>query len=74
MNKNLVLVAGVLAVIGLIVNVGVDLDNVYDMTTTGLWAATVVVAFAGAFLGGKKTVKHDGPSSGASAGTDAQPA
>ena len=54
MNRTLVLVAGVLALIGLIVNVAIDLDNVYDMTTSALWAVTLILAFAGAFAGGKK--------------------
>ena len=54
MNRNLVLIGGILALIGLIVNVAFDLDNVYDMTTTALWLITLVVVFAGAFLGGKK--------------------
>ncbi|MDG6920279.1 MAG: hypothetical protein JRN44_00785 [Nitrososphaerota archaeon] len=55
MNRNLVLIGGVLALIGLFVNVAVDLDNVYDMTTSTLWLLTVIVVFAGAFLGGKKS-------------------
>jgi hypothetical protein len=54
MKKNLVIVAAVLAFIGLIVNVAVDLDNVYDMTTTLLWVLTLVLALAGAFLGSEK--------------------
>ncbi len=53
MNKNLVLIAGVLAVIGLLVNAAFDLDNVYDMTTTVIWVLTLIFAFAGAFTGGK---------------------
>ncbi len=55
MNRNLVIIGGILALVGLIVNVAVDLDNVYDMTTTALWLLTVIVVFAGAFLGGKKS-------------------
>ncbi|MDG7007250.1 MAG: hypothetical protein JRN06_03265 [Nitrososphaerota archaeon] len=54
MNRNLVLIGGILALIGLIVNVAFDLDNVYDMTTTTLWLITLIVVFAGVFLGGKK--------------------
>ena len=50
MNKNLIIVGGVLALIGLIVNVAVDRDNVYDMTTVALWALTVIFVF----VGGKK--------------------
>lgn len=52
MNKNLAIAAGVLALIGLIVNAAFDLDNVYDMSTTGLWVITMLVAFAAAFIGG----------------------
>lgn len=55
MNKTLVIIAGVVAVIGLIINAAVDLDNPYDMTTTTLWLVTLVLAFAGAFVGGKKS-------------------
>jgi hypothetical protein len=54
LNKNLVIGAGVLALIGLIVNAAVDLDNVYDMTTTTLWLLTVILVFAGVFMGGRK--------------------
>ena len=54
MNRNLVIIGGILALIGLIVNVGVDRDNVYDMTTVALWALTVIFVFVGAFVGGKK--------------------
>lgn len=53
MNKNLVLIAGVLALVGLIVNAMFDLDNVYDMTTSVIWLLTLIFAFAGALLGGK---------------------
>jgi uncharacterized integral membrane protein len=56
MNKTVVMVGGILALIGLIVNVVFDLDNVYDMTTTILWVLTLIVVFAGAFMGGKKTM------------------
>jgi uncharacterized integral membrane protein len=55
MNKNLAIVAGALALIGLIVNVAVDRDNVYDMTLSALWVLTLILAFAGAFVGGKKS-------------------
>ena len=54
MNKTVVMVGGLLALVGLAVNAAVDLDNVYDMTTTILWLLTVIVVFAGAFMGGKK--------------------
>ena len=46
--------AGVLALIGLIINATVDRDNIYDMTLAGLWLLTLIVAFLGAFVGGKK--------------------
>ncbi|MDG6911331.1 MAG: hypothetical protein JRN18_03185 [Nitrososphaerota archaeon] len=55
MNRNLVLIGGILALIGLIVNAAVDLDNVYDMTTVSLWVLTVIFVFVGLFVGGKKT-------------------
>jgi hypothetical protein len=51
----------VLAVIGLIINVAFDLDNVYDMTTTALWFLTLAFAFAGAFLGGKAVAETRTP-------------
>ena len=53
-SRNFVLIAAVLALIGLIVNVAFDLDNVYDMTTTTLWVLTVVFALLGAFVGRNK--------------------
>jgi hypothetical protein len=53
-NRNFVLIAAVLALIGLIVNAGFDLDNVYDMTTTTLFLLTAVFAFLGAFTGRKR--------------------
>lgn len=51
LNRTMMLVAGagVLALIGLIVNVAFDLDNVYDMTTTTLWLLTMILAFAGVY-------------------------
>jgi hypothetical protein len=49
-NTWVVTAAGVLAVIGLIINVTVDRDNIFDMTTMGLFAVTFIVAFAGAYL------------------------
>jgi hypothetical protein len=51
-NKTLAILAGILALVGLIVNLAVDRDNVYDMTLSGLWVVTLVVALAGAFVGG----------------------
>ena len=52
MNKNLVLLGAVLALIGLIINVAFDLDNVYDMTLALLWVLTIIVIAAGTFMGG----------------------
>ena len=60
MNRNLVLIGGILALIGLIVNVAFDLDNVYDMTTTILWVLTLIFVFVGAFMGGKKSAAPAG--------------
>jgi hypothetical protein len=53
-NRNFVLIAAVLALIGLIVNAAADLDNVYDMTTTTLFLLTFIFAILGAFMGRKK--------------------
>jgi ABC-type proline/glycine betaine transport system permease subunit len=52
MNKSLVIVAGIIAAVGLIVNFAVDRDNVYDLTIAGLWFVTLILIFAGAFVGG----------------------
>jgi uncharacterized integral membrane protein len=52
MNRTLVIIAGVLALIGLIINVAFDRDNVYDMYAAGLWLLTLIFAFVGAFVGG----------------------
>lgn len=62
MKKTLVVISGVLALIGLLVNAAVDLDNVYDMTTSVLWVLTLALAFAGAFLGGEKKATPPGQS------------
>ncbi len=53
-SRNFVLIAAVLALIGLIVNVAFDLDNVYDMTTSTLFLLTFVFALLGAFMGRNK--------------------
>jgi len=57
MNRNLILIAGFLALIGFIVSVAGDLLNLYTVTTSGihvvshtlslLWLLTVIFAFAG---------------------------
>ncbi|MEM0121049.1 MAG: hypothetical protein QW514_05345 [Thermoprotei archaeon] len=52
MNRWLVVIAGVLALIGLIINVVFDRDNIYDMYAAGLWLLTLIFAFLGAFVGG----------------------
>lgn len=54
MNKPLLVVAGVLAIIGLIVNLAYDLDNIYDMTTVTIWVITVVLLYLGVYTGRKK--------------------
>ena len=54
MSKTLALIAGILAVVGLIVNVVFDLDNVYDMTMVLLWVLTLIFAFLAAFQGKNK--------------------
>jgi uncharacterized membrane protein YqjE len=54
MNRALVLVGGIFALIGLIVNVALDFDNIYDMTMTALWVLVLIFALAGALAGGKK--------------------
>jgi uncharacterized integral membrane protein len=51
MNRSLTIVAGVLALIGLIINVVFDRDNIYDMYAAGLWLLTLIFAFLGAFVG-----------------------
>lgn len=48
------MIAAALALVGLVVNVAMDLDNVYDMTTVTLWLLTVVFALLGAFVGRNK--------------------
>ncbi|MDG6998861.1 MAG: hypothetical protein JRN15_07080 [Nitrososphaerota archaeon] len=62
MNKSLTIVAGVLAIIGLVINIAVDRDNVFDMTLSGLWLVTLIVAFLGAFVGRSKTSQSTGGS------------
>ncbi len=52
-SKIFIWIAAVLALIGLVVNATVDLDNVYDMTTTTLWLLTLVFVALGALLGRK---------------------
>jgi len=53
LNRIFVILAGVLGLVGVIVEVGFDLDNVYDMTTTTLFVLILIFALLGAFLGGK---------------------
>jgi hypothetical protein len=64
MNKTIVLIAGVLALVGFIVSVVGDLGDLYTVTTSGihvvshtlslLWLLTVILAFAGVFTGNSK--------------------
>jgi len=54
MNKPLLWIAGVLAIIGLVVNLAYDLDNVYDMTTVTLWVLTVIFLYLGVYTGKKQ--------------------
>lgn len=53
-SRNFVLIAAVLALIGLIVNAALDADNVYDMTTITLFLLTFIFALLGAFMGRNK--------------------
>lgn len=59
LNQIFVIFTGVLGLVGIIVEVGFDLDNVYDMTTTLLFALIVVFAFLGLFLGKKPKPTED---------------
>jgi hypothetical protein len=64
MNKTLVLIAGFLAMVGLIVSVVADLDNLYGVTISSvhvvshtlalLWLLTVILTFAGVLVGNRK--------------------
>jgi len=53
-SRNFVLIAAVLSLLGLIVNAGFDLDNMYDMTTATLFLLAFVFALLGAFMGRNK--------------------
>jgi uncharacterized membrane protein YqjE len=53
-SRNFALIAAAFALIGLVVNVAFDLDNVYDMTTSTLWVLTLVFALLGVFIGRNK--------------------
>lgn len=44
----LAIVSGIVSVIGLIVNLGVDRDNIYDMTTSGLFLIALILAWVAA--------------------------
>lgn len=59
-TRILIWITAVLALIGLIVNAGVDLDNVYDMTTTLLWVITLIVAVVAA-LGARGSPQSPAP-------------
>ena len=57
MRKSLVIMSAILALVGLIINVTFDRDNIYDMTLAGVWVITLVLGFLGAFTGfNKKTL------------------
>ncbi len=43
-----------LAIIGLIINLAYDLDNIYDMTTVTIWIITVLLLYLGVYTGRKK--------------------
>lgn len=60
MNKSLAVAAGVLALVGLIVNVAIDRDNIYDMTMSGIWLITLILAFLSAFIGKSKAAPISG--------------
>jgi len=47
-------IAAVLSLLGLIVNAGFDLDNMYDMTTSTLFLLAFVFALLGVFMGRNK--------------------
>jgi amino acid transporter len=49
--------AGVFAILGFIVNFLVDRDNLFDMTTSGLFLVTIVLAFIGLFLAKRERAK-----------------
>jgi hypothetical protein len=67
MNKTLVIVAGVVAIIGLLVNMIYAYDKAYGIQHTGslapyvpsiniaLFLLTFILTLAGAFVGGKKS-------------------
>jgi hypothetical protein len=51
MNTRILMwLAALLALVGLAVNVAVDLDNVYDMTMAVIWVLTLLVAVAAAVM------------------------
>jgi Ca2+/Na+ antiporter len=58
-NKIFVILAGISGLVGIIVEVGFDMDNVYDMTTTALFVLIVVFAFMGVFLSGRSKPIED---------------
>lgn len=66
MDKIFAVIAGILGIIGLIVEVGFDLDNVYDMTTTALFVLVIIFGFLAAFVRSK-------PAAQSTASTAAKP-
>lgn len=63
MKKSLAVAAGIVALVGLIVNVVIDRDNIYDMTLAGLWLVSLILAFLGAFVGQNNKALMTKPSS-----------
>ncbi len=45
----LAIVSGIVALIGLIVNVSVDRDNIFDMATSVLFLIALILAWVGAY-------------------------
>jgi hypothetical protein len=49
-SRTFAIITAILGLIGLIVEVAADLDNVYDMTTTALFVLILIVSLIGAFM------------------------
>jgi uncharacterized membrane protein (DUF373 family) len=63
LKKSLVVASAIIAVVGLIINVTFDRDNIYDMTLAGLWLVTLALGFLGAFVGQDKKASMANPTS-----------
>lgn len=57
------IIAGIVGIIGVIVEVGFDMDNIYDMTTTVLFVLAIIFGFLAAFVRSKPA--KPAPASGA---------